>query len=123
MPSESKYDSFVNETSARLRSLSSTCCRLEEEILEFLETPGDVQLCTKIVQGLLDAKRLSLELLSLYIPELESCDEALALAVKIAHNEILGKVLGIETDLNRVVNREASTPPRAPAPVIRLRSA
>jgi hypothetical protein len=123
MPRESKYDSFINEASTHLRSLSSTCCRLEDEILEFLERPSDVQLCTKLVQGLLDAKRLSLELVTRYIPELEICDEALADAVKIAHDEILEKVLGIETDMNRMVSRHSSTPPRAPAPVIRLRSA
>lgn len=118
MPQEPSYENV----STRLRGLSRVCTQLEDDILKMLDAPADTDLCVKLVQGILEAKSLSLQLRSHYIPVLRQDDSSLADVVQIAHDEIIEKVLAVESDLNRTVNRQ----PPAPAPVaqvFRLRSA
>lgn len=122
MEGQSEQDRLLDESSAKLRNLSAISHTLDSDILKFDEDPEDTDLCVSMVQRILEAKFLSDQLVFHCIQRIKMDDERVAEAIEMARSEVVGKILGVETDLNRIVNR-TSKPKRPPARVLRLISA
>lgn len=122
MNGQSTYDRLLDESSAKLRNLSALAHQLDIEILKFDENPNDTDLCVSMVQKILEAKFLSDQLVFHCMQRIRMDDERVADAIEMARAEVVGKILGVETDLNRIVNR-STTKEKPPARVIRLISA
>ena len=122
MQGQPKYDRLLDESSAKLRSLSSISHTLDADILKFDEDPEDTDLCVAMVQKILEAKFLSDQLAFRHIPQIQMDDARVAEAIELARSEVVGKILGVETDLNRIVNR-TTTKKKPPARILKLISA
>ncbi len=125
MKARSEYDRRLDESSAKLRSLSALAHQLDSEILKFDENPNDTDLCVSMVQKILEAKFLSDQLVFHCIQRIrlgEDGDERVADAIEMARAEVVNKILAVETDLNRIVNR-STTKEKPPARVLKLISA
>jgi hypothetical protein len=122
MKGQSEYDRRLDESSAKLRNLSVIAHQLEIDILKFDENPEDTDLCVSMVQKILEAKFLSDQLVFHCVQRVRLDDERVADAIEMARNEVVTKILGVETDLNRIVNR-STTKEKPPARVLRLISA
>jgi len=122
MNGQSTYDRLLDESSAKLRNLSALAHQLDIEILKFDEDPNDTDLCVSMVQKILEAKFLSDQLVFHCMQRIRMDDERVAEAIEMARSEVVGKILAVETDLNRIVNR-STTKEKPPARVIKLISA
>lgn len=122
MEGQTKFDKVLDEASAKLRSLSAIAHQLDSDILKYDENPEDTDLCVSMVQQILEAKYHNDQLVFHDLHKIRMDDERVADAVELARSEVLNRILGVETDLNRVVNR-TSTKNKPPARVLRLISA
>lgn len=116
---QSKYDAKLTEADGKLRVLTSLANRLDQDILKFIDDPNDTDLCISIVRNILEARTLSDQLVFRIIPAIQFEDERIAAPIELARTQLVEKILAIETDLNRIIQK-TKPEKKPPERVLRL---
>jgi len=118
------FSQNCQDTSTALLSLSSQVDALEIQLVKLSDARSDTTLLTGIVTGLFEARGLSENLLHTLIPAVGVEDPAVALAMRIAHQEVMRRYWGVRDDFEIMtkVNRPLKKAVRSHAPVVSLES-
>jgi len=81
-----------------LLELSTRVDALEIQLVKLDDARTDTQRLTGVVTGLLETKDLSENLLHTYIPAVGQEDPAVALALRIAYQEVMRRYWGVRDD-------------------------
>jgi hypothetical protein len=84
--------------SQSLLDLSTRIDALEIQLVRLNDARTDTTLLTGVVTGLFEAKDLSENLLHTLIPTIALDDPAVALAMRIAHQEVMRRYWGVRDD-------------------------
>lgn len=105
-------------------SLSSQVDALEIQLVKLNDSRTDTTLLTGIVTGLFEAKDLSENLQHTLIPTIALEDPAVALAMRIAYQEVMRRYWGVRDDFEIMakVSRPLKKASRQPASVVNLES-
>jgi hypothetical protein len=118
------FQQVCQEASTTLLGLSTQIDAMEIQLVKLNDTRTDTTLLTGIVTGLLEAKDLSENLQHTLIPAIALEDPAVALAMRIAYQEVMRRYWGVRDDFEIMtkVNRPLKKASRPPAPVVNLNS-
>lgn len=118
------FSQNCQEASATLLSLSSQVDALEIQLVKLNDSRTDTTLLTGIVTGLFEAKDLSENLQHTLIPTIALEDPAVALAMRIAYQEVMRRYWGVRDDFEIMakVSRPLKKASRQPASVVNLES-
>jgi hypothetical protein len=95
-----KFPQQCREASALLQQLSQLADTLEQSLLRLEDVRDEdaTTLLTLLVQGLLDANRLSEDILHEHIPIISQEETAVGEAIHIAHTELARRIWGVRQD-------------------------
>ncbi len=93
------------EASTRLQQLSGLANALDIDLLRLEDDRRDTEVLTSMVQKFREAGSLSEDLLHHYIPAVEGEEPCVAVALKIAHEELFRRVIGARHDLEVMTRR------------------
>ncbi len=113
------FTEHCTDASAALLALSTRIENLEIQLLRLDENRNDTNLLTVIVTRLFEAKDLSEELLHVVIPAIGVEEPAVALAVRIAHQELMRRYWGVRDDFE-VMTKVKDRKPRSADKVVHL---
>ena len=118
------FPQACQDTSTALLNLSSQVDALEIQLVKLSDARSDTTLLTGIVTGLFEAKDLSENLQHTLIPAIALEDPAVALAMRIAYQEVMRRYWGVRDDFEIMtkVNRPLKKASRPHAPVVNLDS-
>lgn len=108
-----KFVQHCTDGSAALLALSTHLDVMEKDMLELEETRHSTSLIAKIVADLFATKDLSEDLLHTYIPAVAAEEPAVALAMRIALQELMKRYWGVRDDLEILTK---TTKPRGVRP-------
>lgn len=94
-----KFVQHCTDGSAALLALSTHLDVMEKDLLELESTRNSTALIAKIVADLFATKDLTEDLLHKYIPAVASEEPAVALAMRIALQELMKRYWGVRDDL------------------------
>ena len=115
--------SFVQhctDASASLLALSTHLEVMEKDILELETTRDSTALIAKIVADLFAAKDLTDDLLHRYIPSVADEEPSVALAMRIALQELTKRYWGVRDDLEILTKTADRRVARPSAPVLQF---